>query len=158
MKSLIFDLDDTLLMSGTYKNYSDIIPNTRLKYILENLQNPKYLYTNGTYGHGIDGLDGLKLRNNRDFSDYHIYGRDSIPYMKPDFRSFNHVNNSILYDHNDNNKRIFFDDLPNNIYMAHNIGWETVWIHPEADNNYKPYYTDHAYTNIVEALENIDLN
>ena len=24
MKSLIFDLDDTLLMSGTYKNYNDI--------------------------------------------------------------------------------------------------------------------------------------
>ena len=70
MKSLIFDLDDTLLMSSTYKNYSDIIPNTRLKYILENIQNPKYLYTNGTYGHGIDGLEGLKLRNNRDFSNY----------------------------------------------------------------------------------------
>ena len=72
--------------------------------------------------------------------------------------SITNVNNSIFYDHNDYNKRIFFDDLPNNIYAAHNMGWETVWIHREADNNNKPYYTDHAYTNIVEALQNIDLN
>ena len=71
--------------------------------------------------------------------------------MKPDFKSFNYVNNSIFYDHNDYNKRIFFDDLPNNIY-AHSIGWETVWIHRDADNN-KPYYIDHAYTNTVEALK-----
>ena len=41
MKSLIFDLDDTLLMSGTYKNYNDIVPNQKLKNIFENLQNPK---------------------------------------------------------------------------------------------------------------------
>ena len=32
-----------------------------------NLRNPKYLYTNGTYGHGVDGLEGLNLRNDRDF-------------------------------------------------------------------------------------------
>ena len=59
---------------------------------------------------------------------------------------------------NDYNHRIFFDDLPNNLYAAHNIGWETVWIHPDADNNLKPYYVDHAYKNIVDALENINLN
>lgn len=158
MKTLIFDLDDTLLMSGTYKKYSDIVPDQKLINILYNLPNPKYLYTNGTYGHGIDGLEGLKLRNDRDFSDSHIYGRDSIPYMKPDFKSFNHVNNSIFYDHNDYNHRIFFDDLPNNLYAAHIMGWETVWIHREANDNDKPYYVDHAYKNTVEALQNIDLN
>ena len=158
MKSLVFDLDDTLLMSGTYKRYSDIVPNSTLTDILYNLQNPKYLYTNGTYGHGINGLDALNLRNIYDFHDDKIYGRDTIPYMKPEFESYNHVNNSIMYEHNDYNKRIFFDDLPNNIYTAHNIGWETVWIHRDADNNHKPYYMDHAYKNIVEALENIDLN
>jgi FMN phosphatase YigB (HAD superfamily) len=158
MKSLIFDLDDTLLMSGTYKRYSDIVPNSRLTSILYNLQNNKYLYTNGTYGHGINGLDGLNLRNIYDFHDDKIYGRDSIPYMKPDFKSFNHVNNNIMYDHHDYNKKIFFDDLQENLKTAHNIGWETVWIHEEADNNMKPDYIDYAYTNVVQALENIDLN
>ena len=44
MKSLVFDLDDTLLMSGTYKRYSDIVPNSTLTDTLYNLQNPKYLY------------------------------------------------------------------------------------------------------------------
>lgn len=158
MKSLVFDLDDTLLMSGTYKRYNDIIPDQKLINILYNLSNPKYLYTNGTYGHGIDGLDALNLRNNRDFSDYHIYGRDSIPYMKPNFKSFNYVNNSIMYDHDDYNSVIFFDDLQDNIHMAYNMGWETVWIHKDADNNHKPHYMDHAYTNITDALQNIDLN
>ena len=38
------------------------------------------------------------------------------------------------------------------------MGWETVWIHRDADNSNKPYYIDHAYTNTVDALENIDLN
>tara|TARA_B110000977_G_C10860025_1_gene409372 strand:- start:223 stop:699 length:477 start_codon:yes stop_codon:yes gene_type:complete len=158
MKSLIFDLDDTLLMSGTYKKYSDIVPDQKLINILYNLRNSKYLYTNGTYGHGVDGLEGLNLRNDRDFSDYHIYGRDSIPYMKPDLKSFNYVNNSIMYEHGDYNNKIFFDDLQDNLYTAHIMGWETVWIHKEANNNDKPYYIDYAYTNTVEALQNIDLN
>ena len=37
MKSLVFDLDDTLLMSNTYKQYTDIVPNQRLTDILKNL-------------------------------------------------------------------------------------------------------------------------
>jgi FMN phosphatase YigB (HAD superfamily) len=154
MKSLIFDLDDTLLMSHTYKKYSDIIPNNDLNYILDNIPNPKYLYTNGTYGHGTDGLNAMDCIN----SFKYIYARDTIPYMKPDFESFNHVNNSIMYDHEDFNNKIFFDDLSTNLYTAYNIGWETVWIHPDADNNHKPYYINHAYTNVVDALYSINLN
>ena len=126
--------------------------------ILYNLSNSKYLYTNGTYGHGINGLNALNLRNIYDFHDNKIYGRDSIPSMKPEFESYNHVNNSIMYKHNDYNKRIFFDDLPNNIYTAYNIGWETVWIHPQANNTMKPDYINHAYTNVIDALYSIDLN
>jgi len=154
MKTLVFDLDDTLLMSNTYNKYSDIIPNNNLNKILYDLPNKKYLYTNGTYGHGIDGLKAMNSINY--FNS--IYARDTIPYMKPDYKSYNHVNNSIYYDHGDNSNRLFFDDLPNNLYSAHNIGWETVWIHPEADNNQIPYYIDHAYTNVIDALNSINLN
>jgi len=154
MKTLVFDLDDTLLMSNTYKKYSDIVPNQRLNQILNNLPNKKYIYTNGTYEHGEDGLKHMECSN----SYKHIFARDTIPYMKTDFKSYNYVDNCIRYDHNDYGPRIFFDDLPNNLYTAYNIGWDTVWIHPEADNNHKPYYVNHAYTNVVEALENINLN
>ena len=112
-----------------------------------------YIYTNGTYGHGEDGLSAMKCKD----SFQKIYGRDTLPYMKPDFKSFNHVNNDILYNHNLSDKRIFFDDLQNNLKTAHNIGWETVWIHPQANNNMKPDYVDHAYTNVIDALYSIDL-
>ena len=62
MKVLIFDLDDTLLMSNTYKRYSDIRPNNHLKHILNNMSNKKFIYTNGTYGHGEDGLNAMKCK------------------------------------------------------------------------------------------------
>ena len=154
MKVLIFDLDDTLLMSNSYKRYSDIRPNNYLKYLLKKHPNKKFIYTNGTYGHGEDGLNAMKCKDNFE----KIYGRDTLPYMKPNFKSFNHVNNDILYNHNLFDKRIFFDDLQENLKTAHNIGWETVWIHPQANNNMKPDYIDHAYTNVIDALYSIDLN
>ena len=154
MKVLIFDLDDTLLMSNSYKRYSDIRPNNYLKYLLKKHPNKKFIYTNGTYGHGEDGLSAMKCKE----SFQKIYARDTLPYMKPDFKSFNHVNNDILYNHNLSDKRIFFDDLQNNLKTAHDIGWETVWIHPHAKYYSKPNYVDHAYTNVIYALYSIDLN
>ena len=45
MKVLIFDLDDTLLMSNSYKNYNDIQPNNYLNYLLYKLSNKKFIYT-----------------------------------------------------------------------------------------------------------------
>ncbi len=43
MTILVFDLDDTLLMSGTYKRYSDIEPDHYLNFLLFKL-NSKNLY------------------------------------------------------------------------------------------------------------------
>jgi len=154
MKVLVFDLDDTLLMSNSYKRYSDINPNNNLNYLLDKYKNKKFIYTNGTYGHGKEGLSAMKCKE----SFQKIYARDTLPYMKPDFKSFNHVNNDILYNHNLSDKRIFFDDLQNNLKTAHDIGWETVWIHPHAKYYSKPNYVDHAYTNIIDALYSINLN
>ena len=154
MKVLVFDLDDTLLMSNTYKRYSDIRPSDHLNYLLYKSSNKKFIYTNGTYGHGENGLSAMKCKD----SFQKIYGRDTLPFMKPDFKSFNYVNNDILYNYNLSDKKIFFDDLQENLKTAHNIGWETVWIHPQANNNKKPDYIDHAYTNVIDALYSIDLN
>ena len=117
MKVLIFDLDDTLLMSNSYNKYSDIKPNNLLNYKLYNLQNPKFIYTNGTKGHGQEGLDAMGCID----SFKNIYARDNLPFMKPDFKSFNYVNNSIYFDYGYDKKRIFFDDLPNNLYTAYNL-------------------------------------
>ena len=154
MKVLVFDLDDTLLMSNSYKRYSDINPNNNLNYLLDKYKNKKFIYTNGTYGHGEESLSAMKCKENFQ----KIYARDTLPYIKPDFKSFNHVNNDILYNYNLSDKRIFFDDLQDNLKTAHDIGWETVWIHPHAKYYSKPNYVDHAYTNIIDALYSIDLN
>ena len=154
MKVLIFDLDDTLLMSNSYKRYSDIQPKYHLNYLLDKYKNKKFIYTNGTYGHGEEGLSAMKCKD----SFQKIYARDTLPYIKPDFKSFNHVNNDILYNYNLSDKRIFFDDLQDNLKTAHDIGWETVWIHPHAKYYSKPNYVDHAYTNVIDALYSINLN
>ena len=157
MNIYIFDLDDTILMHNQFKNgidYNIIQYNPQIDNYLSSLRGRKYIYTNGTYGHGEYGLNAMKCKD----SFQKIYGRDTIPYMKPDFKSFNYVNNDILYNHNLSDKRIFFDDLQENLKTAHNIGWETVWIHTQANNNIKPDYIDHAYTNVIDALYSIDLN
>ena len=133
MKVLIFDLDDTLLMSNSYKNYNNIIPNNHLNYILNKLPNKKFIYTNGTYNHGVYGLKHMGCSDEFKM----IYARDTIPFMKPDFRSFNYVNNSILYDFNFTDKKIFFDDLQSNLKTANKLGWETVWINPKLQNSNK---------------------
>ena len=91
MKTLVFDLDDTLLMGNTYKRYTDILPNQRLNQILKNLPNNKYIYTNGTYGHGEDGIKYMECSD----SFKHIFARDTIPYMKPDFKSFKSCSTSL---------------------------------------------------------------
>ena len=151
MTNLIFDLDDTLLMSHTYKSYNDIKPDKYLNFLLFTLKHKKFIYTNGTYGHGDKSLMHMNLTSQ--FKD--IYARDIIPYMKPYYRSFNHVRNSLLYKHNcsKDDTFIFFDDLDDNLRSAKNIGWKTVWINPNCNNVDNENYIDYKFKNIIDALE-----
>ena len=118
MTILVFDLDDTLLMSGTYKRYSDIEPDHYLNFLLFKLKCKKFIYTNGTYGHAHDSLNNMQCKEL--FNE--IYARDTLMYMKPYSRSFNEVRNNIIYHHNNSNPDniIFFDDLQE--IMAYNKG------------------------------------
>ena len=80
-----------------------------------------------------------------------IFGRDTLPYMKPDIRSFNYVSDLIKKDITYDNSRIyFFDDLIDNLITAKRIGWYTVWISSDFIN--KPGYIDYAFPNIFQAL------
>ena len=57
---------------------------------------------------------------------FKVYSRDNIPYMKPDYRSFNAVNNDINNYYKDSiNEIYFFDDLLENCKQAKNHGWKT---------------------------------
>lgn len=157
---LIFDLDDTLLMSNEYKRYEDIKFNKRLFDLLNKFNYDKYIYSNGTIGHVNTSLP--KLLGNMNFIDK--YARDIIPDVKPRYKSFNYVNNDIFYKYRFNNyfemNCIFFDDLIDNLKGAKFFGWTTIWL---PNKNYNPSllknnyeFIDYKFDNIYEALENLD--
>jgi len=156
MTILVFDLDDTLLMSGTYNRYSDIEPDNYLNLLLFKLKCKKFIYTNGTYGHANDSLTNMQCKEL--FNE--IYARDTLMYMKPHSRSFNEVRNNIIYRHNNSNHDdiIFFDDIQENLRTARQVGWITVWI----KDTYKPIddkpFINYHFRTIHEALENLKLN
>jgi FMN phosphatase YigB (HAD superfamily) len=157
---LVFDLDDTLLMSNEYTKYENIKFNSQLSNLLNSIKYKKIIYSNGTYGHVNNSLP--KLVSNNIFNE--IYARDTIPAMKPHFKSFNYVKNSIFYNQNLNKYKdisyIFFDDNLDNMKTAKEIGWTTVWIPHRnyntsiKNNNYN--FVDYKYDNIIIALNNIN--
>ena len=79
-----------------------------------------------------------------------IFGRDTLPYMKPHIQSFHFVNGEIISENGKNNDIYFFDDMVENLLAAERIGWKTVWISP--DFMQKQRFIDYAFPNIYEAL------
>tara|TARA_Y100001958_G_C21247169_1_gene578206 strand:- start:3721 stop:4233 length:513 start_codon:yes stop_codon:yes gene_type:complete len=158
--ALVFDLDDTLLMSDEYKKYEDIKFNKRLFDLLDKLTYDKYIYSNGTIGHVNNSLP--RLLGNMKFIDK--YARDIIPDMKPTYKSLNYVNNDIFYKYRFKNyfqmNCIFFDDLLDNLKSAKYFGWITVWLPNKRYNptllrdDYK--FIDYKFDDIYQALENLD--
>ena len=135
-------------MSNTYSKYSDILPDNFLKYLLDEINCKKFIYTNGTYGHGVNSLNSLEL--NKSFND--IFARDTLPYMKPYFQSFNEVQNILYYRHNTSKMDIyiFFDDILHNLETAKKVGWITIWIHPSGNSNLD--YVDYTFKDVHNAL------
>ena len=130
MTVFIFDLDDTLLMSNSYNYYDDIKYNNRLVKILNNLEYPKYIYTNGTSSHAVNSLKQMGILELFDG----IFARDSLPSMKPHYNSFQYVDNFIKKYH-PKQHIIFFDDMKVNLDAAKQyFNWITVWIN--RDHNY----------------------
>ena len=148
MVFFIFDVDDTLIIHNKENNdYYDTYNNGELKRLLKSIDIQNiYIYTNGTYSHGKNIVDNLLLDSIIPRSN--IFGRDILPYMKPDIRSFNYVNHSIK---NINDDTIyFFDDLIENLIVAKEVGWITIWISPNFIN--KPEYIDYSFPNVFQAL------
>lgn len=156
MVVLVFDLDDTLLMSNSYNQYSDINEHTKLNKYLDNLKCKKFIYTNGIYNHALYSLNNMKSLNK--FDD--IFARDTLDYYKPNMRSYNEVCNKLYYVHNIDNKNeqiIFFDDLPSNLEMAKKFNWITVWIYPNCNNYNIPNYIDYCFSDILNAIKSLKI-
>ena len=146
MKIFIFDLDDTIIYYPFgIVDYKNIRIDENLSRILNNLNSPKYIYSNGTYGHVKEILYKMNLTRMFD----KIYARDTIPFMKPYMESFKFVEQDIRKYYNNRNKYYFFDDRLENLKTAKSRGWYTIWVNIDFSN--KPYYVDYAFPNIHTA-------
>ena len=146
MKIFIFDLDDTIIYYPFgIVDYKNIRIDENLSRILNNLNSPKYIYSNGTYGHVKEILYKMNLTGMFD----KIYARDTIPFMKPYMESFKFVEQDIRKYYNNRNKYYFFDDRLENLKTAKSRGWYTIWVNIEFLE--KPYYVDYAFPNIHTA-------
>ena len=153
MKIFIFDLDDTIIYYPFgIVDYKNIRIDENLSRILNNLKSPKYIYSNGTYGHVKEILYKMNLRGMFD----KIYARDTIPFMKPYMESFKFIEQDIRKYYNDRNKYYFFDDRLENLKTAKSRGWNTIWVSIEFLD--KPYYVDYAFPNIHTAAMYFLLN
>ena len=143
----IFDIDDTLILHTKERNdYYNINTEQSFKKLLESVEhNGVFIYTNGTYGHGEGVVNNLQINVDG------MFGRDTMPNMKPHINSFNYVKNIIDKKINQNDECIFFDDLLDNLNTAKRIGWSTVWITPNF-NNGSPDFVDYVFPNIYQAM------
>jgi FMN phosphatase YigB (HAD superfamily) len=144
----IFDLDDTLLLSNSYYNYSDININNLLNVLLHKLEK-KYIFTNGTFGHAHRALSYMRTPLFR-----YIFARDNLydnQKMKPYLDPYIFIMNTILSDQDNHNESIiFYDDMLCNLKTAKNINWITVWINDSFDPI--PEYVDYKFDTIIDAL------
>lgn len=148
----VFDLDDTILMHKQFRyglDYDLIKYDTNIDLFLSNLDGPKYIYTNGTFGHADKSLQMMNLSHH--FKT--IYARDTLDSMKPEYLSLKQVYLDILKQNNlsyyDPHTVYFYDDQLVNLNTAKQFGWKTIWIHP----NYKDKYifVDHSSHSIIHS-------
>ena len=150
MDVFVFDIDDTIIMHTKELNdYYDSNNNTILSEILSGFKDVKfYAYTNGTFGHGKAVADNLNLPLER------VFGRDTIPFMKPEQKSFLFVDTEIRSELKEKGIKVkdiyFFDDLRDNLYVASRFTWKTILIDPSIGK--KESYIDYVFPNIYEAL------
>lgn len=147
----VFDLDDTLIIhqKGIRLNYNNISVNNTLKNLLDTCDGECYIYTNGTFSHAIRVIEKMNIIKYF----FKIYSRDTLPYMKPDYRSFNSVQNDINYYYKDtSNKIYFFDDLLENLETAKKLGWITFWINPKFLDGHQYDFIDHSFKDINTCL------
>ena len=150
----LFDLDDTLIIhqKGVPINYNMIQRDYSLSNLLNKCKGECYIYTNGTGNHALDIIDRLGIKN----TIHKIYSRDTIPYMKPDERSFIRVQQDLFSFSQKEGIIFFFDDLLENLKAAKKLGWITFWIHPDFLTGHQYEYIDYAFKDIQICLKYLE--
>ena len=123
----IFDLDYTLydLPIEIKFDYTLLKSDSQLDYLLKNLPFKKFIFTNGTFNHGMMCLDKMNIINNFD----KLIARDTINDLKPNFSSYRQFIEMTNIKSKD--KCVFFEDSIDNLIQAKNFGWITVLITKE---------------------------
>ena len=151
----VFDLDDTLIIhkKGLPINYSMIVPDLELSNHLEKEKVHCYIYTNGTGSHALEVINRMDIK----YKFEKIYSRDTIPYMKPHYKSF-HAVHSDLSIIDKSPTVFFFDDILENLETADQIGWITLWIHPDAIKGEYYHYDSKSFTDINSCLRYLSID
>ena len=124
MLYFIFDLDYTLYdVDKTIPlNYEYIKEDKYTNFLLNSLPFEKFIFTNGTIGHAKTCVELMNMTT----IFKHIVARDTIHDLKPNISSYNKCIEQCLINNND--KCIFFEDTLENLKIAKEIGWYTVYI------------------------------
>ena len=85
-----------------------------------------------------------------------IYSRDTIPYMKPYYKSFDDVQTDLSFRDPEPKVIFFFDDQLENLKTAAKLGWMTFWIHREHKKSLNYPYVNMAFSNIKDCLRYLE--
>lgn len=134
---------------------SCIKPNPRLDAALAKIPGKKYVFTNGSYCHGLRVCKKLGIEKNIDG----FFGAQSTNFIpKPDPRAFKEFFERYRINPGD---AIFFDDSFRNLAAINKMGTKTVWIAESEQelDNYKilPAYVDFAAADITSWLEELTM-
>ena len=154
MVHYVFDLDDTLIIHRKDRRiiYGEMKPDLELKDYLYNCNGPCYIYTNGTSGHALEVIKRLDIKDQFE----KIYSRDTIPYMKPYYKSFQAVHDDLSVRSGRQEPVIFFDDMLENLEAASELGWITFWIHPSAIKEEYYHYVTKSFTDIKSCFRYLE--
>ena len=151
MIDYVFDLDDCLIMHHNLPiQYNSIQKDSLLSSLFEQIQSPKYIYTNGTYKHADVILKQMEL----DHLIIKIYSRDTLDAPKPYIQSGIDVHNDItnIFEDGSPHTIYFFDDQYINLKTAKQLGWITFWIHPEYMKKNMFHFIDYSFPTLTDAL------
>ena len=136
-----------------YQNaYSHIVPpDRRLRWMLQQLAGPKYLFTNGTRMHARCAIRSLEIQ---DLFDGQLDRNGTLGALKPDPTVFMTMHKAVSNHCRGCRRIVFVDDLLANVQQGKRFGWQTVWINPLVSKmKYMPPGVDYGFPNIYVALE-----
>tara|TARA_E500000178_G_C16786891_1_gene646214 strand:- start:75 stop:557 length:483 start_codon:yes stop_codon:yes gene_type:complete len=153
MIHFVFDLDDTLIIHNKHVPMEVYVQEDKeLSNLLNLCKGECYIYTNGTLGHAMNVINKMNIKD----VFHKVYSRDNIPYMKPNIKSFQSIQDDLNYIHNHDGVIFFFDDLLENLETAKSLGWVTFWINPKYKNSPKHSFVDYSFRDIKTCLKYIE--